>query len=86
MAAGVEEGMDPRSVINKYEGSKSARDVIREQLAYTGAEVPSDDPLERRMREKYAKESMEPIVLSDAEFTASMERLAHDRPITPANL
>jgi len=83
MAAGVEEGIDTRTVIQKYEGSSTAKDVIREQLSVTGLDVPTDDPLERRLREKYSREQMEPIVLTDAEFASSLERLGDDRPVGP---
>lgn len=79
MAAGVEEGLDTRAVIKKYEGSKTAKDVIREQLSYTGLHVPHDDPMETRLRQKYAAERVEPLVLSDREFSVSMDRLEHDR-------
>lgn len=77
MAAGVEEGLDTRMVIKKYEGSKTAKDVIRETLTYTGVDVPVVDPMEKRMREKYAAE---PRPLTSNEFAASMDRLARDRP------
>lgn len=82
MAAGIEEGLDARSVIKKYEGSKSAKDVIREQLSYSGVQVPTDDPLEARLRQKYAAERVEPLVLSDKEFGVSMDRLEQERART----
>lgn len=79
MAAGIEEGLDSRTVIKKYEGSQTAKDVIREQLSYTGISVPTDDPLENRLRQKYASHDVQPVILSDREFSASMDRLEHDR-------
>lgn len=83
MAAGVEEGIDPRQVIRKYEGNSSAKDIIREYVSYTGQDVPMDNPLEDRLREKYAKEDYEPVVLTDEEWGNTMERLANNRTLGP---
>jgi hypothetical protein len=83
MAAGVEEGFDTRSVISKYEGNSSAKDVIREQIALSGLEVPKDDPLERRLREKYGRDQEQEQVLTDSEFSASMDRVLDHRNIQP---
>jgi hypothetical protein len=81
MAAGIEEGLDTRLVISKYEGNSTAKDVIREQLSYTGADIPTDDPLTLRLKHKYAKEGAESVVLTDDDWVASMERLEGSRVV-----
>lgn len=85
MAAGIEEGLDTRNVISKYEGNNSAKDVIREHLAYTGVEVPKDNPLEERLRAKYARERQEVRQLSDEEYSSSVHRVLDDRAIHPTS-
>lgn len=84
MAAGIEEGLDTRNVISKYEGNSSAKDVIREHLAYTGIDVPKDNPLEERLRAKYAREKEEIRELTEEEFSSSVHRVLDDRAIHPS--
>lgn len=85
MAAGIEEGLDTRNVISKYEGNSSAKDVIREHLAYTGIDVPKDNPLEERLRAKYAREKEEIRELTEEEFSSSVHRVLDDRAIHPSS-
>lgn len=87
MAAGIEEGIDTRTVIKKVEGSKSARDVIREQVSYSGIEIPPDSALERRLKEKYGSvEYTEAIPLTEQEYEEAMAKITNERVVNPVRL